>query len=114
LPAERNQPAIFKMNMTDPVILETMKFGRPDYEPVEGYCELCGEEIDIDPEFGDVRFCASCNVKGCKHCLLFDPEEHEYFYDTTGPEDCKKPEPERLLLSECRQQWLEDNPDEER
>jgi len=84
-----------------PYIREAEGFGMPDYEPVVGYCELCGLGIDIDPEFGDVRFCTNCNNKGCVHCLIKCKDCGEWF--------CDIGDMGKLEDSECFQIWDKEN-----
>lgn len=74
-----------------------------DYESTQ--CEGCGNQIHTTCK----ATCASCKHSGCKDCLLLDEETLERFCDTTGPEDCDLPEPEKLALSECREVYNQNN-----
>ena len=62
----------------------------------------CGESNEICFR----QKCEQCGYEGCTNCMLYDKEIDEWFCDTTGPDDCNKPENERLLLSECRENYL--------
>lgn len=59
-------------------------------------CQSCGES-----GYKKVR-CANCGHEGCVNCMLFSEGFQEYFCDTAGPDDCRKPKHIRLLISECR------------
>jgi hypothetical protein len=72
------------------------------YETEVATCENCDKQIH---EGCKVK-CAQCGHSGCKSCFVYDSELQEHFCDTAGPEDCRKPKAERLLISECRNDYL--------
>lgn len=95
-------------------------FGTPCYLPepnIVGHCNACGGDIydyelttcecGTEVHTGCMVECGHCERKACKKCMLYDDEVGEWFCDTSGPDECRLPKPERLLVSECREEYLQ-------
>ena len=73
-------------------------------EPVDetADCKECGK-----PSHPDYKVvCVQCGQKRCATCMLLDTEALVYFCDTSTPETWQLPRAKRLLVSECREEYL--------
>ncbi len=79
------------------------KLPEPVYEI--NNCKECGESSCADYKV----VCAQCGNEGCATCMLLDTEAIEHFCDTSTLDTWQLPRAERLLVSECREEYYKNN-----
>jgi hypothetical protein len=69
----------------------------PDYRLTE--CDNCDREIDAD----DMVICSYCGQWGCEKCMLEDPDNYEWYCDSSSngkleDSECYKKNREDMML----------------